>query len=324
MPAAAAPARSAPPIATAIPRRVASTPVRGSVDWRTSCIARLPGQRLLQFEQRITDVAQPVGGVLLQTPAQQPRHRGRRIGRQSRPIRLSCEDGRQRIGEGRGRERRAAGEHVVQHASERPDIGTAIDLPSARLFGAHIRCGSEDDARGRAVPGQRRRGCARIGGGADRQRLGKTEVQDLDRAGLSDFDVRRLQIAMDDAAIMRRFDTAGDLKRIAERLTNGEGAGAKSLGQCLARHELEHQHADIARLFETVDGRDVGVVERCQEPRFTIEPQGTVRIRRQVGAGSPSGQRRVRAGNHGRGKLRPCRLHRAGLRRRRRRRGCLR
>ena len=62
---------------------------------------------------------------------------------------------------------------------------------------------------------------ARIGGGADRQRLGKTEVQDLDRAGLSDFDVRRLQIAMDDAAIMRRFDTAGDLKRIAERLTNG-------------------------------------------------------------------------------------------------------
>ena len=229
VPAAAAPARSAPPIANAIPRRVEryAGPTIGWIGV-TRCVARLPRQRLLQFEQRITDVAQPVRGVLLQTPAQQPRHRRRRIRRQSRPIRLSCEDGRQRIGEGRGRERRAAGEHVVQHASERPDIGPAIDLPSARLFRAHVRCGSEDDARGRAVPGQRRRGSARIGGGAHRQRLGKTEVQDLDRAGLSDFDVRWLQIAMDDAAIMRRFDTAGDLKRIAERLTNGEGAGREA------------------------------------------------------------------------------------------------
>ena len=33
-----------------------------------------------------------------------------------------------------------------------------------------------------------------------------------------------------------------------------------------------------------MNGRDVGVVERCQEPRFTIEPQGAVRIRRQIGA----------------------------------------
>ena len=41
--------------------------------------------------------------------------------------------------------------------------------------------------------------------------LGKTEVQNLDDPLRSAHDVRRLQIAMDDAFLVRRPETLGDL-----------------------------------------------------------------------------------------------------------------
>ncbi len=55
------------------------------------------------------------------------------------------------------------------------------------------------------------------------ERLRQPEVQHLDDAVVADLDVRRLQIAMDDALLVRRFERVGDLpgdgQRLVERQT---------------------------------------------------------------------------------------------------------
>ena len=49
---------------------------------------------------------------------------------------------------------RAAGQHLVQHAAERPDVGALVDRLAARLLGAHVGRGAENHAR-RVVAGDR-------------------------------------------------------------------------------------------------------------------------------------------------------------------------
>ena len=40
----------------------------------------------------------------------------------------------------------AAGQHLVEHAAERPDVGAPIDRLAARLFGAHVAGRAENQA----------------------------------------------------------------------------------------------------------------------------------------------------------------------------------
>ena len=40
----------------------------------------------------------------------------------------------------------AAGEHLVQHAAERPDVRPLVDRLPARLLRAHVRRRAQDDA----------------------------------------------------------------------------------------------------------------------------------------------------------------------------------
>lgn len=48
-----------------------------------------------------------------------------------------------------------------------------------------------------------------------------------------------------------------------------------------AFHELQHQRADAIRLFEPVNDGDVGMVEGCEDLRFTLEPREAVGIVRE-------------------------------------------
>jgi hypothetical protein len=49
----------------------------------------------------------------------------------------------------------------------------------------------------------------------------------------------------------------------------------------LSRHELEDEKAMAAGLLESVDGADMRVIQRCEDPRFTFEPANPIRIARQ-------------------------------------------
>ena len=49
--------------------------------------------------------------------------------------------------------------------------------------------------------------------------FGQTEIEDFDQTVSSDDDIRRLQIAMNDAAVMSARECAGNLNAIPQQLT---------------------------------------------------------------------------------------------------------
>ena len=76
----------------------------------------------------------------------EPLHFRRKRWRQRRPVRFAVENSRDRVRDRLARERASPGQHFIEHAAERPDIGSLVDRLAARLLGAHVRAGAEDHA----------------------------------------------------------------------------------------------------------------------------------------------------------------------------------
>ena len=85
-------------------------------------------------------------------------------------------------------ERDVAGEHLVEHDAERVDVGLAGHRLAERLLGRDVVGRAEHPA------GQRQ---AFLG-----QRAGDAEVRDLRAALLAEEDVVRLDVAVDDLAVV--------------------------------------------------------------------------------------------------------------------------
>jgi hypothetical protein len=92
-------------------------------------------------------------------------HRRGRVGGKGRPVRLSFQDPGQNLGDVAAVECPFAGEHLVEKASERPDIGALVDRPAGRLLGAHVGGGAQDHA-GRGGCRRRKRRRLRAADGA--------------------------------------------------------------------------------------------------------------------------------------------------------------
>ena len=89
----------------------------------------------------------------------------------------------------------------------------------------------------------------RIAGAAARvgvQRLGQAEVQHLDRALARELDVLRFQVAMDDAALVRRLERFGNLQRDRQRLFERNPSGGDAVREAPSVDELEHQDRRVS------------------------------------------------------------------------------
>jgi hypothetical protein len=64
----------------------------------------------------------------------------------------------------------------------------------------------------------------------------------------------------------------GDLLADPERLVHGERPSSQALGERLARHQFQDEVTRAAHFIEAMDGGDVRVVERRQQPSLAIEP----------------------------------------------------
>ncbi len=135
-------------------------------------------------------------------------------------------------------------------------------------------------------------------------RLRQAEVEDLHRAVGTDLDVGRLQIAVHDALLVRDLERKGYLPRDAQRFVEGQTSAGRGgvrqaklargrrgragrlarrsvddLRQRRALDQLHHQRVNHRsatcrrRVFEAVDLRDVGVVERREHVRLAPEPR---------------------------------------------------
>ena len=74
-------------------------------------------------------------------------------------------------------------------------------------------------------------------------RFRQTEVEHLHRAVGADLDIRGLQIAVDDALLVRRFERLGDLLRDRQRLVERNRATRDALRQIVALDEFHHERA---------------------------------------------------------------------------------
>ena len=76
---------------------------------------------------------------------------------------------------------------------------------------------------------------------------------------------------MDDTEFMRGFDGFSQLPRHRQRVVNWHGPVNQPLRKILAFHDLHHEGITGLGVFQTVDVRDVRVIERGQRARFAFE-----------------------------------------------------
>ncbi len=116
-----------------------------------------------------------------------------------------------------------AADHLVEHDTEREDVGTLVDGAAIELLGSHVARRADHDT---GVGRGRRHGVLvrEIDGGSLLRRarqLRDPEIEDLGATLGGQEDVVRLDVAMDDARVVRRGEPArdicGDLDRLTER-----------------------------------------------------------------------------------------------------------
>ena len=113
-------------------------------------------------------------------------------------------------------------------------------------------------------------------------RLADAEVHDLRAAVLGQHDVARLQIAVDDARIVRDGQAVGDL---AGDLDHARGLQPLPLDRAVERltgDELHDDERPAVQLADVVDGDDIRVVEQGRQPGLTREALGRDVVRRQL------------------------------------------
>jgi hypothetical protein len=87
---------------------------------------------------------------------------------------------------------------------------------------------------------------------------------------------------MDDALLVRGFNGIRDLLCDWEDFLERNCTTHHARRQILAFDQFHDQGADIPRFFETVDVRDVRMVERREHLRFALEPREPFGIGRQT------------------------------------------
>ena len=136
----------------------------------------------------------------------------------------------------RAGERQLAGQHLEHDDAEREDVGAVIDALAERLLGRHVRHGSlrrpgrvaSSFAASRAL-------------GAAAGPVGEAEVEDLRVAFRRDDDVRRLDVAVDDAVGVRVGERVRDLHGEVDRAARvhrppgDHGAAASRRGRTRTR-----------------------------------------------------------------------------------------
>ena len=109
--------------------------------------------------------------------------------------------------------------------------------------------------------------CARVVG----EHFGQTEIEHFDRAVGTQLDVGRLQVAMDDAVIVRRGERVSYLSGDWNRLVERDPSTREAIGQRRSVDELEDQRSRFPDVFDAVDRADVRMIERSEHLRFAPE-----------------------------------------------------
>ena len=92
----------------------------------------------VDLDSGLTDVSQALLWILGQAAEQEATNGCGRRGREHRPVWLALENFRNRVRDRVTRKGETAGQHLVEHAPEGPDVAPFVDPVTTRLLGAHV------------------------------------------------------------------------------------------------------------------------------------------------------------------------------------------
>jgi hypothetical protein len=104
------------------------------------------------------------------------------------------------------------------------------------------------------------------------------EVEELRRSVCRDDDIRRLQIAMDDAGRVRGTKRFADVGGVLECRSQRHCAVTDHVCQRRPSDQLHHQSSVIADIDHVVERRDVWMIERRQRLRFAVKARQQVGV----------------------------------------------
>src|SRR5262249_13424229 len=121
------------------------------------------------------------------------------------------------------------GNHLEQQTPERPDVRSLVERFPAHLFRAHVRWRAQEPWSDCFFGYQRLwRGSVAACSVPD---LRDAEVEHLDDAVRRHLDIRRLEVTMNDAPLVRGFERCGDLTRDLQRLGDAHRSARDQLRQ---------------------------------------------------------------------------------------------
>ncbi len=161
---------------------------------------------------------------------------------------------------GRGRrsgKRPLAGQELVEDDPGREQVGASIHRQAHDLLGRHVARRAHDRAHLRQVRGFD---------------VGNPEIGNLHRAVRQQEDVRRFDVAVDDALTMRIPERVEDLPHDPHDIGDLEAlVRLEALLELATLHELHRDVPDAVVLAEVVDGDNVWVIEPARRLRFAAE-----------------------------------------------------
>ncbi len=95
------------------------------------------------------------------------------------------------------------------------------------------------------------------------------------------LDVRRFQIAVNDPLLVRRFERLRDLLRDRQRFVDRDRPARDSLREVFALDQFHHESVGSVGLFQTVNGRNVLMVQGGEDFRFPLESGHSFRVGRE-------------------------------------------
>ncbi len=216
----------------------------------------------------------------MQATAQQLADRLGRRGRESVGVGRPRQHLGQGLGHGRRVEQACPAQHLVEHHSERPDVGALVDRHALRLLGRHVRRRAENHPHLRRAERQsrRRRELRRRAHSRRLHRLRQAEIQDFDFPIDRSLDVLRFQVSVDDSLLVRFFQCLRNLKRDGQSFIEGQRPGFETFRQRRPQHELHDQRARSLGLLQAEDRSDVRVLELGEQLCFALEARQTLSI----------------------------------------------
>jgi hypothetical protein len=192
--------------------------------------------------------------------------------------RLFMENGGSGDGARRSGECRLIRRHLVQHRTEREQIGPAIERLSAQLFRRHVRDGADRATR---LGERRRHGLGDLRRCILRdvsRRFRETEIENL-RSVRRQEDVARFDVAVDDAGLVRGVDRVGEHDGSVEECWNVEAAAGETMLEGFALQQFHDEKALVAcvQIADVVHRADVRMLQRGDGASFAAEALARLR-----------------------------------------------